>query len=191
MCRNSYRDGHTYWGEMSITDYLADFIAWATALTPEEERICEILDEKQKITAKIKENEIKKEQQERKKQLQKLKKELGLSTSFLNPYGITRSRDISDVRFPRFEIEKMLTPRELEIFDYIVAGMTLTEISDELCISKTTIRTHAVSIYSKLHVHSFREIRVKYGQAQVMNKNLMKLFNFEWNGITSKRRKLL
>lgn len=190
MCRNSYRDGHTYWGEMSITDYLADFIAWATALTPEEERICEILEEKQKLTAKIREDEIKKEQIERKKQLKQLNKELGFTKSLLNPYGMTNRKEIS-VRFPRFEIEKMLTPRELEIFDYIVAGMTLPEIEEELCISKTTVKTHTVSIYSKLCVHSFREIRVKYGQAQVMNKNLMKLFNFEWKGITSKRRKIL
>jgi DNA-binding NarL/FixJ family response regulator len=47
-----------------------------------------------------------------------------------------------------------LSPREREVFRMLVGGLTLREISTELCISYKTAETHRDRIYKKLAVHS-------------------------------------
>lgn len=60
-----------------------------------------------------------------------------------------------------------LTPREKDIFKLYTSGFSLTQIMDQLKISKSTINTHMESIRSKSGVDSNREITVKYQVTQL------------------------
>jgi DNA-binding NarL/FixJ family response regulator len=55
-----------------------------------------------------------------------------------------------------------LTPRELEILDYLAKGYQYKEIADHLSVSYTTVNTHIKAIYTKLHVRSRMEAVNKY-----------------------------
>jgi hypothetical protein len=43
-----------------------------------------------------------------------------------------------------------LSPRELEIAQYCVQGMTNSAIASKLCISQATLKTHLNNIYKKM-----------------------------------------
>lgn len=45
-----------------------------------------------------------------------------------------------------------LTPREIEIFNYLVENMTTKEIAEKLCISEKTVRNHISNVILKLDV---------------------------------------
>ncbi len=47
-----------------------------------------------------------------------------------------------------------LTPREREILELMVEGLTMQRIADRLFVSYHTVDTHVSNIYAKLHVHS-------------------------------------
>lgn len=51
-----------------------------------------------------------------------------------------------------------LTPRESEILNLLLCGYKNREISERLCISENTLKTHAKRIYEKLGVSSKREL---------------------------------
>ncbi len=59
------------------------------------------------------------------------------------------------------DVEK-LSPREREILDLVVYGLSVKVISDRLGISVSSLRWHMRHIYTKLQVHSRTEIMVKY-----------------------------
>jgi NarL family two-component system response regulator LiaR len=50
-----------------------------------------------------------------------------------------------------------LTPREIEVLELIVEGLNNPEISDRLCISIGTTRTHVSNVFSKLGVSNRAE----------------------------------
>ncbi|TAK58254.1 MAG: response regulator transcription factor [Bacteroidetes bacterium] len=50
-----------------------------------------------------------------------------------------------------------LTPRELEILEYLVRGNDYQMTADKLFLSIYTVRAHIRSIYEKLHVHSMSQ----------------------------------
>lgn len=54
------------------------------------------------------------------------------------------------------------SPKEKEIFELYARGLSLTDIMQELEISKSTINTHMESIRAKFEVTSNREIITKY-----------------------------
>jgi LuxR family maltose regulon positive regulatory protein len=47
-----------------------------------------------------------------------------------------------------------LTRREVEIVKLLVTDLSIVEISDELCISVNTHRTHIKHVYEKLGIHN-------------------------------------
>lgn len=47
---------------------------------------------------------------------------------------------------------KFLTPREKEIFDYLVSGLATKEIGNKLFISEKTVRNHISNVIQKLGV---------------------------------------
>ena len=51
-----------------------------------------------------------------------------------------------------------LTPRECEVVDAIIEGMNGNEISNELCISKSTLKKHVHNAYRKIDVKNRREL---------------------------------
>ena len=57
-----------------------------------------------------------------------------------------------------------LTPRELEVLQGLSRGHPYNEISSELGISLSTVRTYIQRIYEKLHVHSQTEAVMKFAR---------------------------
>jgi DNA-binding NarL/FixJ family response regulator len=55
-----------------------------------------------------------------------------------------------------------LSPREMEILALLSEGLSNKEIGSELKISFTTVRTHLMHIYEKLHVRCRTEAAAKY-----------------------------
>jgi len=50
-----------------------------------------------------------------------------------------------------------LSRRERDVLGYLVAGMTRTDIADELLLSVNTVRSHVQRMLTKLDVHSALE----------------------------------
>jgi DNA-binding NarL/FixJ family response regulator len=50
-----------------------------------------------------------------------------------------------------------LTPRELEIFRWMVEGLDRASIADKMFLSQNTVRTHTRNLFEKLGVHSVLE----------------------------------
>ena len=65
------------------------------------------------------------------------------------------------VAAPDDSLVERLSERELEVLRLIASGLSNKKIMDELCISLSTVKTHAKHIYSKLDVHSRTEAIVK------------------------------
>jgi LuxR family transcriptional regulator, maltose regulon positive regulatory protein len=59
---------------------------------------------------------------------------------------------------PTLQIEP-LSQQELRVLRFLVAGMSNTEIANELVVSNNTVKTHVKSIYRKLNVKSRDEAR--------------------------------
>lgn len=55
-----------------------------------------------------------------------------------------------------------LSKREIEVLQCLTRGLLYKEISGELAISMSTVRTHLLSLYNKLHVHSRTEAAVQF-----------------------------
>lgn len=58
--------------------------------------------------------------------------------------------------------EETLAPRERQVIEYLVSGLSYKEIADELSIGVSTVGTYVQRIYEKLHVRSRREIIARY-----------------------------
>ena len=52
-----------------------------------------------------------------------------------------------------------LTAREREVLLYLTQGMRAPEIADSLGVSVDTVRSHTKHLYTKLDVHSLKELR--------------------------------
>jgi DNA-binding NarL/FixJ family response regulator len=50
--------------------------------------------------------------------------------------------------------EMKLTPRELDILQWLVEGLSYKSIAEKLFISPLTVQSHIKKVYEKLHVHS-------------------------------------
>jgi DNA-binding NarL/FixJ family response regulator len=55
-----------------------------------------------------------------------------------------------------------LSPREREILELIISGLSNKEIAGRLSMSVLTLRWHLKQIYKKLHVHSRVEVVLKF-----------------------------
>ncbi len=75
--------------------------------------------------------------------------ELWLSRKIMTHYIVNNHRQ----SFPPNEEElKLLTPREKEILRMVAEGSSNDMISDRLCISRHTVKTHLYNIFKKVHV---------------------------------------
>ncbi|MCB0757026.1 MAG: response regulator transcription factor [Flavobacteriales bacterium] len=54
-----------------------------------------------------------------------------------------------------------LSPREMEVLQELVAGLSYKMIADKLSISFETVRSHVKNVYVKLHVHNCAEAIAK------------------------------
>ena len=63
---------------------------------------------------------------------------------------------------PATDQDALLSPREQMVLDCLSKGLTYKQISDQMGISVTTIRTYLRRIYEKLHVRSRSEAVARY-----------------------------
>ena len=54
-----------------------------------------------------------------------------------------------------------LSPRELEIYKYLLKGLDYYTIADELNIKRNTVVTHVLNLFNKLLVNSRIELMVQ------------------------------
>lgn len=54
-----------------------------------------------------------------------------------------------------------LQPREMEVIEYLVKGLSYKQIAAKMDITYTTVRFHMKNIYTKLHVASMTEVVAK------------------------------
>ena len=59
-----------------------------------------------------------------------------------------------------------LTPREREVLELVVHGLSNKEISERLSVTVAAVRFHLKHIYQKLHVHSRTEAALKFRPAK-------------------------
>ena len=65
--------------------------------------------------------------------------------------------------------EFKLTPREVEILQLLIDGLSFKKIGDKLFISSFTVHSHIKRIYEKLHVHSKAEAVAKVLKNKIFN----------------------
>jgi RNA polymerase sigma factor (sigma-70 family) len=55
-----------------------------------------------------------------------------------------------------------LSPREREVFNLLLEGLSQKDIAQKLNISHSTLDFHRTNLYKKLGVHSIKELFAKY-----------------------------
>ncbi len=75
-----------------------------------------------------------------------------LITPMLAPALLDFVRESSQGQRGRSSPGSILTPREIEVLEYIVAGKSNREIGEALFIEEKTVKNHVSNIYSKLHL---------------------------------------
>ncbi len=77
--------------------------------------------------------------------------------------GKTKNKNISSQQVIAFFAQSFsvsLTAREADIFSYLLQGMTIAAVAEELCISVHTAKTHRRNVYRKIgHGHQLELIR--------------------------------
>ncbi|GAB4412682.1 MAG: hypothetical protein OHK0039_18870 [Bacteroidia bacterium] len=66
---------------------------------------------------------------------------------------------------PSATLATMLSPREQEVLQLILAGLSNKEIADKLFISPATVKTHINNIYKIIEVKNRREAIEKMGRS--------------------------
>ncbi|HUG14225.1 MAG TPA: response regulator transcription factor [Thermomicrobiales bacterium] len=75
-----------------------------------------------------------------------------LITPMLAPALLEFVREGSHGGRGRAPSSSILTPREIEVLEFIVAGKSNREIAEALLIEEKTVKNHVSNIYSKLHL---------------------------------------
>ena len=75
-----------------------------------------------------------------------------LITPMLAPALLDFVRESAQGQRGRSAPGSVLTPREIEVLEYIVAGKSNREIAEALYIEEKTVKNHVSNIYSKLHL---------------------------------------
>lgn len=65
----------------------------------------------------------------------------------------TRNRNEPIPALPQVKADGLLSPREAEVLQLIVAGRTNKEIAEALVLSENTVKTHVNGLYTKLGVN--------------------------------------
>lgn len=77
--------------------------------------------------------------------------------TLLSALGRRPAGDMANRSYPRtpdYPLPEPLTPREMAVLRLMSAGMSNSQIADELVVAVGTVKTHAVGIYGKLNARS-------------------------------------
>jgi len=59
-----------------------------------------------------------------------------------------------------------LSPREIEVLDLVVTGLSNSQIAERLCLTEHTVKSHLGSVFTKLRVHSRSEAIAVYDEGR-------------------------
>ena len=76
-------------------------------------------------------------------------------------YMTLAKQELHSIQKAHPELTK-LSPREVEVFAYLLSDKTQEEIAKELSISSSSVHFHCKNIYKKLEVSGRRQILVRY-----------------------------
>ena len=76
-------------------------------------------------------------------------------------YMALAKRELLSIQAEHPELAK-LSPREIEVFAYLLTDKTQEEIAKELFISSSSVHFHCKNIYKKLEVSGRRQILIRY-----------------------------
>lgn len=93
------------------------------------------------------------------KSLQQIQQEYDKITQKIERLAYSRKNEIDPDDYENFKIGfKLLTKREKEILHLYMEGKSVKEIMDETDLKESTVRFHNRNIYSKLGVHSLKQL---------------------------------
>lgn len=69
-----------------------------------------------------------------------------------------KSEDYKPIDITEYAEKYKLTPRETEVVETLLKGLSVDEVSNILCISPNTAKKHIVNIYKKMGISSRREL---------------------------------
>lgn len=93
------------------------------------------------------------------KALQEMQEKCDIITQKIDRLAYSRKNEIDPDDYENFKIGfKLLTKREKEILELYIAGKSVREIMEEADIKESTVRFHNRNIYSKLGVHSQKQL---------------------------------
>lgn len=87
-----------------------------------------------------------------------------------SPMSPSIARHVINFFNPVKKFEEDLSPREQEIVQAILDGLSYKMIGEKYCISLDTVRTHISRIYRKLHINSKGELIAKFLQKDMKKK---------------------
>lgn len=76
-------------------------------------------------------------------------------------YMVLAKQQLQSIQTQYPELIK-LSPREIEVFAYLLTDKTQEEIAKELFISSSSVHFHCKNIYKKLEVSGRRQILIRY-----------------------------
>ena len=82
----------------------------------------------------------------------------------LGPESLALNPDALDARIAAIPESVGISAREAQIMSFFAQGRSANWIAEDLIISKNTVRSHIRSIYTKLDVHSRKELLEKLAQ---------------------------
>ena len=74
------------------------------------------------------------------------------------PIPAERLVDAFDARCDEISADAGLTPREDQVMRLLARGNNAQHVTEELCVSRNTVKFHARNVYAKLGVHSQQEL---------------------------------
>lgn len=116
------------------------------------------LDEENRANEELLEN-MEKEKKLAEKALHEMQEECNIITQKIERLAYSRKNEIDPDDYENFKIGfKLLTKREKAILQLYIAGKSVREIIEEADIKESTVRFHNRNIYSKLGVHSRKQL---------------------------------
>ena len=76
-------------------------------------------------------------------------------------YMVLAKQQLYAIQAEHPELSK-LSPREIEVFAYLLTDKTQDEIAKDLSISSSSVHFHCKNIYKKLEVSGRRQILIRY-----------------------------
>ncbi len=99
--------------------------------------------------------------------IEKIKESIDIVQRGGSPMSPNIARRVIDFFNPRKKLDSPLSPREKEIVEGLVDGLSYKMIADKLSISLDTVRQHIRNIYRKLNVNSKAEVIAKSYRGEI------------------------